>query len=102
MAKKIVRNSKLSNRQLNELIRYFALEVPASRAARELQVHRHAADRIYTHIRQALARDCEKQNPLGKGEHEIDESYFAARKKAAVDPGPQAKAPVSASLKLPG
>ena len=102
MAKKIVRNSKLSNRQLNELMRYFALEVPASRAARELQVHRHTADRIYTHIRQALARDCEKQNPLGKGEHEIDESYFGGQRKGRRGRGAAGKVAVFGILKRSG
>ena len=94
MSKKIIRNSKLSNRQLKELIRYFALEVPASRAARELGVNRHSADRIFTLIRQGIARDCEKQNPLGKGEHEIDESYFGGQRKGRRGRGAAGKVPV--------
>jgi hypothetical protein len=36
--RRLIRNSKLTNRQLNELVKYFALEVPASRAAKVMVV----------------------------------------------------------------
>jgi hypothetical protein len=54
--KRLVTNSKLSNRQLNQLIKYFALEVPASRAAKAMNINRHTAQRIYQVIRRSLAR----------------------------------------------
>jgi hypothetical protein len=40
---RLIKNSKLTNRQLNELIKYFALEVPASRAAKVMNINRHSA-----------------------------------------------------------
>ena len=48
MPRRLIRNSKLTNRQLNELVKYFALEVPASRAANVMGINRHSAERVYT------------------------------------------------------
>ena len=39
MSKRVVTNSKLTNRQLNQLIKYFALEVPAARAAKAMNIN---------------------------------------------------------------
>ncbi len=75
MAQRLIKNSKLTNRQLNQLIGYFALEVPASRAAKVMLINRHSAERVYHVIRRCLARECELHSPLG-GEVECDESYF--------------------------
>ena len=80
MPRRLIRNSKLTNRQLNELVKYFALEVPASRAANVMGINRHSAERVYQVIRRCLARECELHSPLG-GEVECDESYFGGRRK---------------------
>lgn len=53
-----IRNIKLTNRQLNELVKYFALEVPASRAAGVMGVNRHRAERVCQVMRRCLAREC--------------------------------------------
>ncbi len=74
MPRRLIRNSKLTNRQLNELVQYFALEVPASRAAKVMQINRHSAERVYQVIRRCLARECELNSPLG-GEVECDVNY---------------------------
>ena|SRR5271157_2169992 len=102
MARRIIPKSKLSNRELNELIRYFALEVPASRAARELGVNRHSADRAYTVIRKAIVRACEKEAPFGIGEHEVDESYFGGHRKGKRGRGAAGKVAVFGILKRNG
>ncbi len=56
MPPRLITNSKLTNRQLNELVKYFALEVPASRAANVMGINRHSAERVYQVIRRCLAR----------------------------------------------
>ncbi|HEY0080078.1 MAG TPA: IS1595 family transposase [Pyrinomonadaceae bacterium] len=96
-----MKNSKLTNRQLNELIRYFALEVPASRAANVMQINRHSAERVYHIIRRCLARECELHSPLG-GEVECDESYFGGRRKGPRGRGAAGKVPVFGLLKRNG
>lgn len=80
MPRRLIRNSKLTNRQLNEFVKYFALEVPASRAANVMGINWHSAERVYQVIRRRLARECELHSPLG-GEVEHDESYFGGRRK---------------------
>jgi hypothetical protein len=42
--RRLIRNSKLTNRQLNEFVKYFALEVPASRAAKVMGINPHSAE----------------------------------------------------------
>ena len=101
MPRRLIRNSKLTNRQLNELVKYFALEVPASRAAKVMQINRHSAERVYQVIRRCLARECELHSPLG-GEVEADESYFGGRRKGPRGRGAAGKVPVFGLLKRHG
>lgn len=65
MASRWIKNSKLSNRQVGKLIDYFALEAPAKRAAKMGGINRHSADRVYQLIRVKLARESERESPLG-------------------------------------
>jgi transposase len=101
VSKRLVKNSKLTNRQLNELVKYFALEVPASRAAKVMNINRHSAERVYQIIRRCLARECERHNPLG-GEVECDESYFGGKRKGKRGRGAAGKVPVFGLLKRNG
>jgi len=98
---RLIKNSKLTNRQLNQLIGYFALEVPATRAAKVMSIHRHSAERVYQVIRRCLARECELHSPLG-GEVECDESYFGGRRKGPRGRGAAGKVPVFGLLKRNG
>ena len=101
MPPRLIKNSKLTNRQLNELVKYFALEVPASRAAQVMGINRHSAERVYQVIRRHLARECELHSPLG-GEVECDESYFGGRRKGPRGRGAGGKVPVFGLLKRNG
>ena len=101
MPRRPIRNSKLTNRWLNELIKYFALEVPAARAAKVMGVNRHSAERVYPVIRRSLAHECELHNPLG-GEVECGESYFGGRRKDPRGRGAAGKVPVFGLLKRNG
>jgi transposase len=99
--RRLIKNSKLTNRQLNDLVKYFALEVPASRAANVTGINRHSAERVYQVIRRCLARERELHSPLG-GEVEADESYFGGRRKGPRGRGAAGKAPVFGLLKRNG
>ncbi len=101
MPARLIKNSKLTNRQLNELAKYFALEVPASRAAKVIGINRHSAERVYHIIRRCLARECELHSPFG-GEVECDESYFGGRRKGPRGRGAAGKVPVFGLLKRNG
>ena len=101
MPRRLIRNSKLTNRQLNQLIGYFALEVPATRAAKVMGINRHSAERVYQVVRRCLARECELHSPLG-GEVECDESYFGGRRRGPRGRGAAGKVPVFGLLKRNG
>jgi len=65
-------------------------------------VHRHTADRIYTHIRKRIIAFCKKEAPLGYGEHEVDESYFGGHRKGMRGRGAAGKVFVFGILKRNG
>jgi transposase len=98
---RLVKYSKLTNRQLNELVKYFALEVPASRAAKVMSINRHSAERVYHVIRRCLAREYELESPFSS-EVECDESYFGGWRKGPRGRGAAGKVPVFGLLKRKG
>ncbi|MDE2107562.1 MAG: IS1595 family transposase [Patescibacteria group bacterium] len=99
--RKLIKGSKLSNRQLNQLIRFFAIEVPAKTAAKTMEINRHSAERVYQVIRRCLASECEKHRPF-EGEVEVDESYFGGVRKGMRGRGAAGKVPVFGLLKRNG
>ncbi len=101
MASRLLPHTHLTTRQLRTLIRFFALEVPASRAARELRVNRHTVERIYTLIRRALVPVCEAEARLD-GEVEVDESYLGGHRKGIKGRGARGKVSVFGLLKRRG
>ena len=101
MTRRLIKNSKLTNRQIGKLIDFFVLEVPASKAAEAMKINRHSAERIYNIIRTNLAHECEKQSQL-MGEVEVDESYFGGHRKGKRGRGAAGKIPVFGLLKRSG
>lgn len=101
MTKRLIKNSKLTNRELGRLIDFFALEIPAKKAAKALEINRHSAERVYHLIRLRLAAECEKQSPF-EGEVEVDESYFGGHRKGNRGRGAAGKVPVFGLLKRQG
>ena len=77
MPPRLIKSSQPTNRRLNELVKYFALEGPASRAAKVTQIYRRSAGRVYRVIRRCPARQRRPHSPVG-GEVEADESYFGS------------------------
>ena len=101
MTKRLIKNSKLTNRVLGRLIDFFALEVSAKKAAMALGINCHSAERVYHLIRLRLAAECEKQSPF-EGEVEVDESYFGGHRKGNRGRGAAGKVPVFGLLKRQG
>jgi len=101
MASPLLSRTHLSTRRLRVLIRLFAVEVPATRAAREIGVHRHTAERVYTVIHQAMMQACETETRL-EGDIEVDESYFGGIRKQLRGRAVQGKVVVFGLLKRRG
>jgi len=72
---KYARRSRISERKFRELIRYYALDLDASRIATLSNLNRNTVNRYLLLIRLLLAETCEEESPL-RGEVELDESYF--------------------------
>ena len=72
---KFARRSRISERKFRELIKYYALDLDASRIATLSNLKRNTVNRYLQLIRIRLADICEEESPL-RGEVELDESYF--------------------------
>jgi transposase-like protein len=74
------RCSKISERKFLRVLRHFALDLTASRAAQLTGLTRKTATTIFLRIRQRIAEECERASPFSGCEVEVDESYFGARR----------------------
>src|SRR5205085_6759326 len=73
------RCSKISERKMRQLIRYFAHDLTASKTAELVGLTRRSVTVLFVKIRQRIAEECERASPFA-GEVEVDESYFGARR----------------------
>jgi transposase-like protein len=74
------RRSRIKEWKFRLLLRYFALDLPASDVAQLTALTHKTVNTIFLKIRRRLAQDCERRSPLSSGEVEVDESYFGARR----------------------
>ena len=72
--------SHLSEKKFREIIKLFSADLTASQIAFLTQTNRNTINKILKNIRIRIAEICEKESPFEKGEIEMDESYFRARK----------------------
>ncbi len=64
---------------MRQIIKYFSLDLTASKTAEVVAVTRPSVSRIFVKIRQRIAEECERASPFG-GTVEVDESYFGAKR----------------------
>ena len=84
MTNKYIFHSKISEKKFREMLRYFSLDIEASKIAELVGVSRPTINQILKAIRQRIAEFCETESPFESGEVEIDESYFGARRVRGV------------------
>ena len=68
-----------SERKFREIIRFFALDLEATKIAELTGISRNSINRIMKALRKRMAECCEQESPF-KGEIEVDESYFGAKR----------------------
>src|SRR5947209_17053379 len=73
------RCSKISERKMRQIIRFFAHDLTASKTAELGGLTRRSVTVLFVKIRQRIAEECERASPFA-GEVEVDESYFGARR----------------------
>ena len=64
---------------MRQIIKYFALDLTASKTAEIVALTRPSVSRIFVKIRNRVAEEAERASPFS-GAVEVDESYFGARR----------------------
>ncbi len=54
------RRSKISERKMRQIIKYFSLDLTASKTAEVVAVTRPSVSRIFVKIRQRISEECER------------------------------------------
>ena len=76
---KYSKRSKISEKKFREILRYFSIDLNASQITELSNLNRNTINRYLKEIRIKIANHCQEQSPF-RGEVEIDESYFGARR----------------------
>ena len=74
------KRSKINERKFRQLVRFFALDLTASKTAHLTALTRKSVTTIYLKIRARIVAECERASPFSSCEVEVDESYFGARR----------------------
>jgi transposase len=74
------RCSKITERKTRQIVRYFALDLTASKTAELATMAHQSVNRIFLKIRTRVAEEAERASPFSSCEVEVDESYFGARR----------------------
>ena len=72
--------SHISEKKFREIIRLFSADLTAHQIALLAKVNRNTVNLILKKLRQRTAEICEQESLFEKGEIEMDESYFGARR----------------------
>ena len=72
--------SRISERKFREIIKLFSADLTAEQISLLSGVSRNSINKILKNIRIKITEVCEKESPFEKGEIEMDESYFGAKR----------------------
>lgn len=102
-ANRYYKRSRIPEWKFRQLVRLFALDLPATDTARLTGLTTKTVNTIYLKIRRRIAQACEAESPFMSGEVEVDESYFGARRvRGKRGRGAGGKTPVFGLLKRNG
>ena len=79
MKNKYAKRSRISEKKIRDLVRYFAADLTALQAANLSGLNRNTVNRFYRGFRELIYTVSEAQRPLF-GVVEVDESLFGARR----------------------
>lgn len=80
MKNRYIKHTHISERKFKEIIRLFSLDLEAKQISNLTNISENSICKILTKIRIRLSILCEKESYFTKGEIEVDESYFGARR----------------------
>ncbi len=79
MANKYFKRSRVSASKIRQLLKLFSLDLNALQIAKISGLNRNTVNNYLRKIRELIASYCEQDSPF-KGEVEVDESFFGARR----------------------
>ena len=79
MKNKYSARSRISEAKIRQIVKLFAVDLDALQIAEIADLNRNTVNRYLAAFRERIARFCEAESPV-KGEVEVDESYFGARR----------------------
>ena len=79
MKNRYANRSRISESKIRQLLKHFALDLDAQQIAVLCNLTRNTVNRYLRMIRTRIAEFCEQDSPF-RGEVEVDESYFGARR----------------------
>jgi len=79
MKNRYIFHAHISERKFRRILRLFSLDLNAMQIADLTRVSRNSINRYLTALRERMAWLCEQAAPM-RGEIEVDESYFGARR----------------------
>ena len=99
---KYINRSRISEAKFRDLVKYFSLDLDAQQIAILTRLNRNTVNRYLKLIRKRIAELCESETPF-KGEIEVDESYFGAKRvRGKRGRGAAGKTPVFGILQRKG
>jgi len=99
---KYINRSRVSEAKFRDLVKYFSLDLDAQQIAILTRLNRNTVNRYLKLIRKRIAELCESETPF-KGEIEVDESYFGAKRvRGKRGRGAAGKTPVFGILQRKG
>ena len=102
MKNKYANRSRISESKIRQLLKHFALDLDAQQIAVLCNLNRNTVNRYLRMIRTRISEFCEQDSPF-RGEIEVDESYFGARRqKGKRGRGAYGKTPVFGILQRGG
>ena len=99
---KYINRSRVTEAKFRDLVKYFSLDLDAQQIAILTNLNRNTVNRYLKLIRKRIAELCESETPF-KGEIEVDESYFGAKRvRGRRGRGAAGKTPVFGILQRQG
>ena len=74
-----IRKAHITERKFKEILRCFCLDLTAKQTSEITKVNRNTINKYFNKIRERIVKLCQIDSPF-KGEIEIDESYFGAKR----------------------
>jgi len=99
---KYIKGAHISERKFRSLLKYFSLDMNAQKISKLADLNRNTVNRYLQFFRVRILELCNQSSPF-KGEIEVDESYFGARRvKGKRGRGAYGKTPVFGILQRGG